>query len=252
MEKNTIPERPSKVTLAIYILYASLGIGIIMALVKWLLSGTPGSVGYFLITFLMSWSSFHFRTPTWIIHGDLAFVPIALWLFWMTGKGKNWARIALLTFVILESLLLIATSAIALYLSASTASLLSLPELLMYNSPMILQHILQIAAVTLLFGRVPSNWFKAVKLSGQHRRNKASRIAIIAVGPLALMIAIAFFLQLTPWSQNGALIEATRQNRVTQVQELLRSKDRGQSHSFDGRFLERSFRHFKGSFGQVS
>ncbi len=207
MGKNMIPERPSKVTLAVYMLYASLGIGIVMALVDWLLSGTPGSVRYSLITFLMSWSSFHFRTPTWIIHGDLAFVPIALWLYWMTGKGKNWARITLLTFVILESLFLSATSAIALFLYASTASLLNLSELLMYNSPMILQHILQIAAVTLLFGRDPSIWFKAVKLSSQKRRNKASRITMIAVGLLALMIAMAFFWQLTPCSENRALIE---------------------------------------------
>ncbi|HTY25989.1 MAG TPA: ankyrin repeat domain-containing protein [Desulfomonilaceae bacterium] len=219
MEANIVPERPSKVTFAIYVLYTSLGIGVIMVLVTWLLFGSPGPVGYFLITYLMHVSSFHFQTM-WVMHGDVVIVPIAAWLFYMIGKGKNWARMTLLVFVILETLVFALSLLMIGLLPRSGFSPLSLSGFLIDACPTILQHVLQVVAVTLLFGRVSSNWFKAMKASNRKPRT-TSRTVKVAVALLALLIAVAVFWQLAPWSQDRALMEAIRQNHVAQVQDLL-------------------------------
>lgn len=109
-----MPDRPLRVTLALYLLYLSLGIGVVTVFVTWLRFGAPGPSEFFLLNSFIMITIFHFMSPAWAMqwetHGGLliaAIVPIALWLYYMIGKGRNWARTVLLIFVILGTLDLI-------------------------------------------------------------------------------------------------------------------------------------------------
>jgi hypothetical protein len=189
MEANKILEKPSKVTLALYMLYACLGISVIAVLVSWVRFGLPGWAGYRSITFLMQLALFHFWAPIWVmIYGNLIILPIAFWLYFMIGKGKNWARMTLMIYVILEILLGILPVVFGFFMFHHRPQL-SLSDWFMRISPDILQDVFQIVALTFLFGRASSDWFKAIKNRSQQARNKPKMgIPLIAVGLLALLV----------------------------------------------------------------
>ncbi len=179
MEKSTVPERPSRVTLALWTLYLSLGISVITVVVSWLRAGVPGPVGYWFINVLVMTTILHLRaqTPTWIWYGGLvsvAVTPIAIWFYYMIGKGKNWARTIVLVVVILEALDstlgIVASLALSPTLRHSHLSLSALLTL-----PPTLQVLLKIIAVALLYGRVSSDWFKAVRIQRVNPANAEHR-----------------------------------------------------------------------------
>jgi Ankyrin repeats (3 copies) len=226
MESNPIPSRPLKVRLALYILYTSLGISVTTVLVAWLRSGFPGPVGYWLINVVLLTVMFHVHAqyPTWVWYGgllNLAIVPIAVWFYFMIGKGKNWARITLLALVILETLDSVLSVVASLALSpAFGRSRLNLANLL--TSTYALQTVLRIVALTLLFGGTSSDWFKAVKVWNQTTRTRGKmRVVLASVGLLGILIASVGFWQAGPWFRDRALIDAIRRNQVKKAQELL-------------------------------
>ncbi len=100
MEANTTLKRPAKISVALYMLYISLGISVTIVIVTWLSFGAPGLTDYYLINSIMMIAALHFRTPEWIGYGGLL-VPlilrIALWLYYHISRGKNWARTTLLS-----------------------------------------------------------------------------------------------------------------------------------------------------------
>ena len=188
MEANTIPKRPARVTLALYMLYLSLGISVITALVTWLWFGVPEWVGYNFLKSLVQVPLFRFGVPIWVmIYANLIILPVAVSLYYMIGKGRNWARITLLTYVMLETLFCIWS--VDLGLSTFPFRRLGLSYFLIRISPEILQVTLHIAASALLFGRVSSHWFRAIK---DHNKQAITKPKIgiprVALGLLALLI----------------------------------------------------------------
>lgn len=163
MQANKIPERPSSVKLALYMLYTSLGISVVIVLLIWSLVGFPGPVGSFLTTYFMMIALFQLHGPSWLIHVDLLIVPIAVWLYYMIGKGKNWGRMVGLIGVILAILDSIMAAPLTVSFPTIEGSNLShyMPYFLI--SANILQAVLKIGAMALLFGRVSSDWFRAIK-----------------------------------------------------------------------------------------
>jgi len=226
MENNTLPERPSKVTFALYMLYACLGISVIPVLVSWVRFGAPGWVGYKLITFPLQLALFHFWAPIGaMLYGNLIILPVAVWLYFMIGKGKNWARITLLIYVILEILLTICLEVFAFSMFYHHPNpTLSLSGFFMRISPEILQDVFQIVAVTFLFGRVSSGWFKAMRICNQQPRTEAKvGVARVAVGLLGMLTVGLVVYQVADVSQRKVLVEAIGKNDVKKVQELLRN-----------------------------
>jgi ankyrin repeat protein len=222
METNTMLERPPTVTFALNMLFLSLGIGIIRVLYVWFLSGAPGLIGSALVTHIISQIIFHFRAPMWVVHGDLLIVPIAVWLYYMIGKGKNWARISLLIFIVLETLACLMTVASAVTLSRFGHWPVSLSALLLSFGYYVLQAVPAIVGVIPLFGRVSSEWFKAMKVRNRQARTTANVVIIrLAVGLLVLLTVGVVFYQVAYVSQREALIQAIRKKDVRQVQELL-------------------------------
>lgn len=164
MDSNSMPERPSRVTFGLYMLSLSLGISVTRFLVTWLGFGDFGPLEYFLATFLIAVvTSFLFQGSLWMIHGGILIVPIAAWLYYMVAKGKNWARITLLIFVLLEILASILSVIIAARAPMFDETPPTLSDLLIRYFPPILQLVLRIVAVMLLFGPTSSDWFKAMK-----------------------------------------------------------------------------------------
>jgi hypothetical protein len=167
VEATKTPEKPFKVTLALYMLWLSLGISVTRALVTWWPFGAPGEPGGFLAAVLMVIVAL-FRGPLWMRHGDILVVPVSAWLYYMIAKGKNWARITLLIWVILETLSLFMCGRAPAFYQTSTPS-----DLLIEATLFVLQSVLQITAVTLLFGRVSSNWFRAMKDQQRAAKNQS-------------------------------------------------------------------------------
>jgi len=167
MEADTIPQRPRKVTIALNMLYLSLAIGVTTFLVAWLPFGAPCSVESYLITVVAMIAAFHFRAPTSVVFGGLLIVSIAqiavvAWLYYMIGRRRNWARVALVVLLILGTLdSLLGVVAVSVLSPAFGHPPASLSDWL--TSPFLFQTVLQVAAVILLFGRESSQWFKAVK-----------------------------------------------------------------------------------------
>ncbi len=188
MENNTLPERPSKVTFALYMLYACLGISVIVVLVSWVKFGLPGWAGYQLITFPMQLALFHFWAPIGVmIYGNLVILPIAFWLYFMIGKGKNWARITLLIYVILEILFTIGLLGFSFVLRYHLVHVSSLSDWFMRISAEILQDVFHIVALTFLFGRASSDWFKAMKIYNQQPKTKADETVLRNSGRIGKM-----------------------------------------------------------------
>ncbi len=107
MEAHTIPARPWKVTLAVNLLCLGLGIGVTRVVGVWLLTGSPGLFGSFLIEYATGLFILHSDAPVWIFWGTEVAVPIACWLYYMIAKGKNWARLCLLIIAVPETLVFI-------------------------------------------------------------------------------------------------------------------------------------------------
>ncbi len=190
MEANKILEKPPKVTLAVYMLYISLGISVIVVLVSWVRFGLPGWVGYKLVAFLIQLAMFHFWAPIGVmIYGNLIILPIAFWLYLMIGKGKNWARITLLVYVILEILFTIGSLGFSVVMRYHLVHVPSLSDWFMRISPEIVQDVFQIVALTFLFGRASSDWFKAIKNHNKRAMTKPKiGITRVALGLLTLLI----------------------------------------------------------------
>jgi hypothetical protein len=173
VEATETPGRPLRVNLALSMLYLSLAISVARVSVTWLGFGDffPPEYLFTIILILLGTSSF-FQGSPWMDLVGVLFVPIAAWLYYMMAKGKNWARITLLIYVLLE------TAASILSLSLAGAKLVPMFDPISQTPPAfsdslirdflpILQLVLRITAVTLLFGRVSSNWFEAMKTRNQ-------------------------------------------------------------------------------------
>jgi hypothetical protein len=144
MQANTIPDKPSKVTLAVSLIYLSSAIGLANYLIQWLLGGTIAgeSVGHTEIVIL------------------LITTPMFFWLYYMIGKGRNWARIIVL--IILIPVVPVSAFLVIQSLSQTPFSnLLGIQDIIVEN----LATILYIVAMVLLFQRDASDWFKAMKIS---------------------------------------------------------------------------------------
>jgi hypothetical protein len=124
---------PKRVRQAVLLLYISIGIGILKAMIEF--PDLPLKPGY-VVPFI----------------GLMAAVN-AIWLFliYMTGKGKNWARIILLVMLALGSLLMI---------RHIWQSLTVNPVSGMFN---ILPTIINIIALVFLLQRESSHWFRQMK-----------------------------------------------------------------------------------------
>ncbi len=223
MEANIVPARPSRVTLALYMLYTCLGISVIVVLVSWVRFGLPGWVGYKLVAFLIQLAMFHFWAPIGVmIYGNLIILPVAVWLYFMIGKGKNWARITLLIYVILEILFTIGLLGFSFVMRYHLVHAPSLSDFLMRISPEILQDVFQIVGLTLLFGRASSDWFKAIKNRSQQAKNRPKMgIPLIAVGLLALLVTTVVLYLAGRLDKGDALTEAMRARDMKQVEKLL-------------------------------
>ena len=82
MEANVVPERPSKVTLAVYLLYLDLVIGEVQGFLE-----RP--------TFQNSAGLPQLGTLSLMLIG-LPFLALFFGLYYMIGKGRNWARMLFL------------------------------------------------------------------------------------------------------------------------------------------------------------
>ncbi len=143
MQANTLPEQPSKVSTAVYLLYLGLAIGLGNHLIHGSLVGSVAgeSIGPREFVTLLIISAIH------------------CWLYYMIGKGRNWARITALIPVIPE----IAATAYLVILSLSQTPLsepVGIAEIFLG----IVTRILEIVAMVFLFQRDSSDWFKAMKL----------------------------------------------------------------------------------------
>jgi hypothetical protein len=161
--KQSSPERPLRVKLALWILYLSLGITVTRLLFSPRL-GFEDSFPpeYFPATILIALVvSSLFRGLAWMRLEGILIVPLAAWLYYMIGKGKNWARKTLLIFVLMDALACI-LSVFLLGYAYFDQTPPTLSGSLIHGFPPVLQLVLRIAAVKLVYGRVSSDWFKAM------------------------------------------------------------------------------------------
>ena len=133
--------RPSKVATAVKLMYASIVIGMI----RWL----------FIIPYL------HERIFTGSYFIMISFVlAILLFFIYMTGKGKDWARITILALFTLSILI----NLVSLCVSYSRSMLIPFvsdnPISFVFGS---LAFCLNVAGLVLLFQSDSSTWFRAIK-----------------------------------------------------------------------------------------
>jgi uncharacterized protein len=160
MEANTIPQRPLKVTLAVNLLYVSLVIWAIQCFLYWAPVGNSAG--------LPGWGTLP------MILKALAFLGVDFGLYYMIGKGRNWARMVFLVLSGMGPIIVIPIFFIFVFteipvppLDASdfiipapfSVTLLSLVSTIVDISGAGLQ----IAALILLFQRDSSDWFRAMK-----------------------------------------------------------------------------------------
>jgi hypothetical protein len=144
MKANKILEKPSKVRIALILLYSSLGISLPRLVMK--LVTVEDSVDI----------------PGMVIAGFIGLIvfSINLLLFYMIGKGKNWARIAVLIPVIILRAPLAVLLVVGLLSDPRSASFAEIGNITCY----VAERILEIIALTFLFQRASSDWFKAMKI----------------------------------------------------------------------------------------
>ena len=123
------PERPKKVQNAVTILYVTLGIGIVRKVMEASANVEMAGVGFFIVVTLIT---FAFR----------------VFLIAMIGRGRNWARITLLFFLLL-GLPLSILPLIRSFTISPISGVLGLAHA-----------ILQIVAIVFLFQQDASAWFK--------------------------------------------------------------------------------------------
>jgi hypothetical protein len=143
MEENTRPARPSKVTLALYILYFNLAIVLIRLLGPLLRFGARDLIKSEPCFELIKFGLFIKL---------IVIAPIAIWFYILIGNGENWVRITLLVLVILGVPLSILN---AINLGHSQNDFFAYLELQ--------QAALQVVAMALLFQPESSQWFQAMK-----------------------------------------------------------------------------------------
>jgi hypothetical protein len=137
MDKSTIPEKPSKVTTAVGVLYLSFGIGLTRDLLDWWYGGS---------------SAKPWEWTTLLILG-----PVFLWVYNMTGKGKNWAR----NFVLILTLATIPLS-MPLMIETLNHDSLSVPVQFGLILLDVAGLFFSLAALIFLFQRDSADWFKAI------------------------------------------------------------------------------------------
>lgn len=124
--------RPSKVAIAVKLLYLTLGIGIIRSAIEFSHQAEQSSAKFVLFVML-----FTFAFMSFFIH--------------MIGKGKNWARI---TFLVL-------------FIIGIPLSVLPMIQSLTHNPISgilgLVQSLLQVVAMVALFQNESSSWFKTIK-----------------------------------------------------------------------------------------
>lgn len=127
-------ERPRRITIAIKLLYLNLGIGILRSFLEAarLTSSAPAPIGFIVVIQIVT-------------------LAIIMFLIYIIGKGKNWARI-----IILVLFLIGLPFSIRPLLQSLAANLFS-------GLLGIAQTILQIIALIFLFQKASSDWFKKAK-----------------------------------------------------------------------------------------
>ena len=144
MKEDAMPKRPWMVTTAICMLCLSIGLWAMVILSGWseaVMRGLP-------------------------LGPELGSLLTLALICYMTGRGRNWARIILLIIVLLGtplSLLSIGITAFPAALGAHSAYI------------EIIQLSFQLAAVVLMFQRPSSHWFKSMK---KLRSEDGSHVAI--------------------------------------------------------------------------
>ena len=134
--------RPSKVSTAVKLMYASL----VMVIIR----------GIFLFPFLLE--------PFYRLSLFINVIPFfTIWLFfiYMTGKGKNWARISILVIFIHGISNIIYGYLVPLPTHRIMFQLFSDNPILSVSS--FLQYCLSIAGLILIFHKESSRWFRAIK-----------------------------------------------------------------------------------------
>ncbi len=126
-------EQPSKVGTAVTLLYATLGIGIIRSIIESSRYAEASSVGY-------------------VIYIMFSVFGLMWFLFYMIGKGRNWARITFLILFILG-------------VPSSIFIIQSLTHNPISGILGIAQVVMQSVALVFLFQGGSSVWFKAMKQS---------------------------------------------------------------------------------------
>ncbi len=123
------PERPKKVQNAVTILYVTLGIGIVRAVMEASANAEMAGVGFLMFVTLVVFA-------------------VMVFLIAMIGRGRNWARITLLVFFLL-GLPLSILPLIRSFTNSPISGVLGLAQV-----------ILQIVAIVFLFQQEASAWFK--------------------------------------------------------------------------------------------
>ena len=123
------PERPKKVQNAVTILYVTLGIGIVRAVMEASANAEMAGVGFLMFVTLVVFA-------------------VMVFLIAMIGRGRNWARITLLVFFLL-GLPLSILPVIRSFTNSPISGVLGLAQV-----------ILQIVAIVFLFQQEASAWFK--------------------------------------------------------------------------------------------
>ena len=123
------PEMPKKVQNAVTILYVTLGIGIVRAVMEASANAEMAGVGFLMFVTLVVFA-------------------VMVFLIAMIGRGRNWARITLLVFFLL-GLPLSILPLIRSFTNSPISGVLGLAQV-----------ILQIVAIVFLFQQEASAWFK--------------------------------------------------------------------------------------------
>lgn len=134
-----MPERPSNVTLAVYMLYLGLGVRIMWLVLDWLLLKAP-------------WFTYTILEWLWLL---ISFA-VLMWLYHMIGIGKNWARIIVLILVVLET-------AGWIFVVANFGLFLDFSLWAFVGNLGLVQGFIRIIAMVLLYQRDSSDWFSAIK-----------------------------------------------------------------------------------------
>lgn len=146
MSNSNYLAQPSRVATAIKLLYATLAIGLIRSIIESSRHSEASSVGFVLFV------SFTVFGLMWL-------------LIYMTGKGRNWARITLLVLFVLG---------VPLSIWPMIQSLTQDPISGILG---LVQVVMQVVALMFLFQAKSSGWFKAIKQSKTHNAQEDTPVA---------------------------------------------------------------------------